>query len=37
MSKLKEFRDRYIDIDTGDAGEENYCTAKLADFIETLI
>ena len=37
MAKLREFRDRYIDIETGDADDENYCTSKLADFIESLI
>lgn len=37
MDKLKAFRERYIDIDTGAADDENYCTAKLADFIESLI
>jgi len=37
MDRLKAFRERYIDIDTGAAGEENYCTGKLADFIESLI
>ena len=36
MSKLHAFRDRYIDIDIGE-GEGNYCTAKLADFIESVI
>ena len=33
---LRRFRERYIDIDTGGT-DSNYCTAKLADFIESMI
>ena len=36
MNALQAFRDRYIDIDTGDGTSENYCTAALADFILSL-
>lgn len=36
MEALRAFRDRYIDIDTGDGSTENHCTAALADFIENL-
>ena len=36
MNALRAFRDRYIDIDTGDGTSENYCTAALADFILSL-
>lgn len=36
MNALRAFRDRYIDIDTGDGTTENYCTAALADFILSL-
>ena len=37
MELLREFRDRYIDINIGSVDEEGYCTAKLADFIESLL
>lgn len=36
MTSLGEFRGRYIDIDIGPEDEEVYCTARLADFIESL-
>ena len=36
INALNEFRDRYIDIDTGSV-DEGYCTSKLADFIESLM
>lgn len=35
INALNEFRDRYIDIDTGEV-DAGYCTSKLADFIESL-
>lgn len=38
MEALHAFRDRYIDIDTGEGRDrENYCTERLADFIESLL
>ena len=37
MDLLCAFRDRYIDIDTGSNADDNHCTAKLADFIESLM
>lgn len=36
MEALRAFRGRYIDIDTGSEGTENFCTAALADFIISL-
>lgn len=37
METLRAFRNRYIDIDTGEnSAEENPCTATLAEFIENL-
>lgn len=36
LDAMRAFRDRYIDIDTGDGSSENYCTAALADFILSL-
>lgn len=36
MNALRAFRDRYIDIETGEGTSENYCTAALADFIMSI-